>query len=120
MAANCTRDDVRVDEMAAAVGVSRRQLQVICRKQFGRSPMRLLADTRLHRVREAMARPETAPSTVAEAAAMAGYGRADRFKAAWRARYREDPRLRPDDAAAPSSRSDDQVAAGPAEGDPGA
>jgi AraC-like DNA-binding protein len=90
---NCGRRDVRVAEIAAVVGLSPRGLQFLCRRHFGRSPLRLLRDAGLHRVREAMDSAETAPATMAEAAAMAGFGRPDRFAAAYRARYGEDPRL---------------------------
>lgn len=68
LAGNYHRYRLRVGEIAAVAGVSVRQLQHICRRDFGRTPMQLLADIRLHRARLAMTGPGDAPTSIAEAA----------------------------------------------------
>jgi transcriptional regulator GlxA family with amidase domain len=85
MAANCHRKETTVAEIAAVAGLSPRRLQAIFRRDFDRSPLRLMADIRLHRVHLALTgRPESAPASIAEAARQAGHSRVTRFRAAYR------------------------------------
>jgi AraC-like DNA-binding protein len=93
MAGNCHRRGVTVAEIAEVVGVSVRRLQTVCKRDFGRSPLHLLADIRLHRVHLALTGRAPAPASIAEAAALAGYSRRHRFRAAYRRRYGRDPVL---------------------------
>jgi len=75
LADNYCRHGLRVGEIASAAGVSVRRLQVICRRDFGRTPMQLLAEVRLHRARLALTGPGTAPGSIAEVASGAGFTR---------------------------------------------
>jgi AraC-like DNA-binding protein len=87
LADNYHRPGLRAGEIAAAAGVSVRRLQAICQRDFGRTPMQLLADIRLHRAHLALASPQAAPRTVAEVARSAGFTRLSRFRSAYRRRY---------------------------------
>jgi AraC family carnitine catabolism transcriptional activator len=70
-----------------------RRLQVICRRDFGRTPVQLLADIRLHRARLALTSPGAAPDSLAEVARSAGFARVSRFTSAYRRRYGTAPAL---------------------------
>jgi len=87
LADNYHRHGLRVGEIAAAAGVSVRQLQHICRRDFGRTSMQLLADIRLHRARLALTGHGAAPDSIAEAARAAGFTRVSRFTSAYQRRY---------------------------------
>jgi AraC-like DNA-binding protein len=93
MAANCHRPDVTVAEIAEVAGVGTNRLHVLFRRDFGRSPLRLLRDMGLHQVHLGLTGHAPAPASIAEAARQAGYSRADRFRAAYRGRYGTDPAL---------------------------
>lgn len=92
MAANCHRPGVRSAEIASVAGVSERRLQAVFSRDFGCGPVRLMAAMRLHRAHLALAGQAAVPAvSAAEAAAIAGYRRLDRFRAAYRARYGRNP-----------------------------
>jgi AraC-like DNA-binding protein len=95
MAANAHRRDVTVAEIAEVAGISTRRVQAVVKRDFGRRPLQLLADIRLHRVHLALAGPGPAPASIAEAAELAGHSRVARFRAAYRARYGQDPAIPP-------------------------
>jgi transcriptional regulator GlxA family with amidase domain len=87
MVANRDRRDVTVEEVAGVAGISVRRLQAVFRRDFGRSPMRLMADIRLHRVHLALTGRAPAPASLVEAARLAGHTRVHRFCVAYRERY---------------------------------
>jgi len=93
MAANCHRRDVTVAEIAAVAGLSPRRLQAVFKRDFGRSPLRLMADMRLHQVHLALTGRAPAPASLTEAARLAGHSRVHRFRVAYRARYGRYPAL---------------------------
>ena len=93
LAENYHRRGLRAGEIAAAAGVSVRRLQVICRRDFGRTPMQLLADIRLHRVHLALTGPGAAPGSIAEVACAAGFTRVSRFTSAYQRRYGTAPAI---------------------------
>jgi transcriptional regulator GlxA family with amidase domain len=106
MAGNFRRRYVRVAEIAAVIGVSQRRLRVLCMRDFGCSPMRLLADIRLYHVCQALASPDSAPRSMAEAARLAGFSSTGRFRSAYRDRYGTDPVIPAGTAPAPASSAD--------------
>jgi len=73
--------------MAAAAGVSVRRLQVLCRRDWDRTPFQLLAEFRLHRARLALTSTVPPTCSVAEVARSAGFTRVSRFRAAYLHRY---------------------------------
>jgi AraC-like DNA-binding protein len=87
LARNYPRGDIRLGEMAAALGISLRTLQSYCRLEFGRTPLQLVKDVRLHQARGLLEEG----STAGEAARAVGYARTDRFRSDFRARYGTDP-----------------------------
>jgi AraC-like DNA-binding protein len=93
LAVNCHRSDVTLAEVAGVAGVTPRHLQQILKRDFGRGPVRLMADMRLHRVHLTLTGRAPAPGSLAEAAAMAGYSRVSRFNDAYHARYGRCPAL---------------------------
>jgi len=93
LADNYCRRGLRVGEIAAAAGVSVRRLQVICRRDFGRTPMQLLAEVRLHRARLALTGPGPAPGSIAEVADAAGFTRVSRFTTAYQRCYGTAPAI---------------------------
>jgi len=76
------RPGLRAGEMAAAAGLSIRRLRVLCQRERGRAPFRLLAGICLHRARLALTSTVPAPGSVAEVAPPAGFTRVSRFRAA--------------------------------------
>lgn len=100
MAANCHRTDVTAAEIAETAGLSVRRLEAVCKRDFGSSPLRLMADMRLHRAHLALTGRAPAPASLAEAASLAGHSRLTRFRAAYRARYGRNPVLPPSAASA--------------------
>ena len=102
MTGNCHRADVTAAEIAEVAGVSVRRLQAIFRHDLGRSPLRVLADMRLHRAHLALTGRAPAPASLGEAASLAGYSRIHRFRAAYRQRYGRNPVL-PAPAASPDA-----------------
>lgn len=93
MASNCDRRDVTAAEIAAVADLSVRHLQAVFKHDFGRSPLLLVADMRLHRVHLALTGRAPAPASLADAATLAGYRRVHRFLAAYRERYGRYPAL---------------------------
>jgi AraC-like DNA-binding protein len=93
MASNCHRRDVTVAEVAEVAGLSPRRLQAIFKRDFGRGPLRLMADMRLHRVHLTLTGRAPAPASLAEAARLAGHSRVHRFRIAYRERYGRYPAL---------------------------
>jgi transcriptional regulator GlxA family with amidase domain len=108
MAANCHRRDVTVAGVARVAGLSPRRLQAIFKRDFGRGPLRLMADMRMHRVHLALTGRPPAPASLAEAASLAGHSRVHRFRVAYRERYGQYPALpaQPAPAAAPPGTTD--------------
>ena len=93
LAANCHRLDVTVAEAAKAVRLSPRRLQSVFKRDCCMGPVRLLVDMRLRRVHLALTGHGPAPASIAEAAALAGFSRVTRFRAAYRRRYGRYPAL---------------------------
>jgi AraC-like DNA-binding protein len=93
LAGNYCRPGLRAGEMAAAAGVSVRRLQVLCQREWGRTPFRLLAEIRLHRARLALTSSVPALCSVAEVARSAGFTRVSRFRAAYLDRYGVPPAI---------------------------
>jgi AraC-like DNA-binding protein len=96
LADNCHRPGLRVGEIAAAAGLSTRRLQAICQRDFGRTPMQLLAEIRLHRAHLALTGPHPAPRSLAKVARSAGFTRVTRFTRAYRHRYGTVPAITAD------------------------
>ncbi len=84
--------NVRIDDVASAVGISTRQLHTAFQDHIGRSPTQVLRDMRLARARQKL---ETlGPSmgiTVAGAANDAGFSHLGRFSAYYSEKYQESP-----------------------------
>lgn len=76
---------VGVADLAAAMGLSIRRVQDICRRHWDQTPMQLLRGIRLDHAREELLAGATARP------AAAGFTRADRFAAAYRHRFGESP-----------------------------
>jgi AraC-like DNA-binding protein/transcriptional regulator with XRE-family HTH domain len=93
LADNYHRHGLRVSDIAAAAGVSVRRLQALCQRDFGRTPMQLLAQIRLHRAHLALTGPGATPVSLAEVARSAGFARVSRFASAYRRRYGTAPAL---------------------------
>jgi len=93
LAGNYCRSGLRVAEMAAAAGVSIRVLQATCKRDFGRTPLQLLADVRLHHAHLRLTGLGPAPRSVAQVARSAGFTRVARFSAAYRRRYGTPPAI---------------------------
>ena len=68
MAANCRRRDVRIAEFAGVAGISVGHVEAVFERDFGRSPLRVLRDTALHRAHLALTGQAPAPVSMAEAA----------------------------------------------------
>lgn len=86
------RENIKIDDVAFAVGISTRQLHAAFRDHVGRSPAQVLRDMRLARARQKL---ETlGPSmriTVAGAANDAGFSHLGRFSAYYSDKYHETP-----------------------------
>lgn len=86
---------VTVADLAAAMDLSVRRVQAICRAHLGQFTMTLLRGTRLDRARAALLAagpaPVPTPATVAAVAAAAGFTRVTRFNAAYQQRFAETP-----------------------------
>ncbi|MCP9969167.1 AraC family transcriptional regulator [Actinomadura madurae] len=82
---------IGVSDIAAAVGVGVRQLQVICQDQWGMTPTQLLRGVRLDRARAALTMALPGPRTVSDVAEAAGYLHMSRFAAHYRQRFGETP-----------------------------
>ncbi|SFO24152.1 AraC-type DNA-binding protein [Actinomadura madurae] len=82
---------IGVSDIAAAVGVGVRQLQVICQDQWGTTPTQLLRGVRLDHARAALTMALPGPRTVSDVAEAAGYLHMSRFAAHYRQRFGETP-----------------------------
>lgn len=84
--------NIKIDDVASAVGISTRQLHSAFKEHIGRSPAQVLRDMRLARARQKL---ETlGPSmriTVAGAATDAGFSHLGRFSAYYTEKYQESP-----------------------------
>lgn len=84
--------NIRIDDVASAVGISTRQLNSAFKDHLGRSPAQVLRDMRLARARQKL---ETlGPSmriSVASAANDAGFSHLGRFSAYYTEKYQESP-----------------------------
>ncbi|TDD81857.1 AraC family transcriptional regulator [Actinomadura darangshiensis] len=83
---------IGVTDIAAAVGLGVRQLQVICQEQWGVTPTQLLRGVRLDHARAALTVAQPGPRTVTDIARAAGYLHMSRFAAHYRQRFGETPR----------------------------
>jgi AraC-like DNA-binding protein len=84
---------VGVADLAAAMGLSVRRVQAICRRHWSQTPMQLLRGIRLDHARRSLLATgpgETAPS-FATVASAAGFTRMTRFNAAYRQRFGQTP-----------------------------
>jgi len=82
---------IGVTDIAAAVGISVRQLQVICQNTWGVTPTQLLRGIRLDHARSALAKARPGARTVTDVAGAAGYVHMSRFAAHYRQRFGETP-----------------------------
>jgi AraC-like DNA-binding protein len=80
---------VGVADLAAAMGLSIRRVQDICRRHWGQTPLQLLRGIRLDQVRNRISTGGV--GTTASAAASAGFARVDRFSSAYKHRFGESP-----------------------------
>jgi AraC-like DNA-binding protein len=86
LAENYHRPDVRVDQLAAAAGISVRRLQVLCKRDYDRTPMQLLTAIRLHLAYLALTSAQGAPPP-GEVARAVGFTRVSRFSSAYRSQF---------------------------------
>jgi AraC-like DNA-binding protein len=82
---------IGVADIAAAMDLSIRRLQAICRSRWDQTPMQLLRGIRLDHARAALLSAEPASGTVSRIASTAGFTRVSRFIAAYRERFGETP-----------------------------
>ncbi|MFB4305161.1 helix-turn-helix transcriptional regulator [Actinomadura sp. GTD37] len=82
---------IGVTDIAAAVGISVRQLQAICQDQWNLTPTQLLRGVRLDHARAALTVAPVGPGTVTDIAGAAGYLHMSRFAAHYRQRFGETP-----------------------------
>lgn len=84
--------NVRIDEVASAVGISTRQLHAAFHSHVGDSPAQVLRNMRLARARRNLeVLGPSAGITVAEAAHDAGFSHLGRFSAYYSEKYQEPP-----------------------------
>ncbi|NDU77405.1 helix-turn-helix domain-containing protein [Actinomadura sp. DSM 109109] len=82
---------IGVTDIAAAVGLGVRQLQVVCQTEWGMTPTQLLRGVRLDRARAALTVSRPGPGTITDVAGAAGYFHMSRFAAHYRQRFGETP-----------------------------
>jgi len=82
---------VGVADIAAAMDLSIRRVQAICRSRWDQTPMQLLRGIRLDHARDTLLVAEPASGTVSRVAAAAGFTRISRFAAAYYERFGETP-----------------------------
>ncbi|GAA2150496.1 AraC family transcriptional regulator [Actinomadura napierensis] len=82
---------IGASDIAAAAGIGIRQLQVICRDQWGVTPTQLLRGVRLDHARAALRGAAPGGRTVSDVATAAGYLHMSRFAAHYRQRFGETP-----------------------------
>jgi AraC-like DNA-binding protein len=86
---------VGVADLAAAMTLSIRRVQAICRRHWGQTPMQLLRGIRLDRAREALLAAGPDSDSIATVATAAGFTRMTRFTAAYQQRFGETPAQTP-------------------------
>ncbi|WP_242909283.1 AraC family transcriptional regulator [Actinomadura terrae] len=84
-------EPIGVRDVAAAAGIGIRQLQVICRDQWGVTPTQLLRGVRLDNARAAILAAHSAPGVITRIAESAGYMDLTRFGVHYRRRFGETP-----------------------------
>ncbi|WP_242888698.1 AraC family transcriptional regulator [Actinomadura litoris] len=84
-------EPIGVRDIAAAAGIGIRQLQVICRDQWGVTPTQLLRGVRLDNARAAILAAHSAPGVITKIAEAAGYMDLTRFGVHYRRRFGETP-----------------------------
>ncbi|MVZ99304.1 helix-turn-helix domain-containing protein [Actinomadura sp. LD22] len=82
---------IGASDIAAAAGIGVRQLQAICRAQWGLTPTRLLRGVRLDHARAALRSAAPGRRTVSDVATAAGYLHMSRFAEHYRQRFGETP-----------------------------
>jgi AraC-like DNA-binding protein len=82
---------VSLDVVAAAVGISTRQLHAAFRHHLGQTPAQVLRDMRLARARRQLEAPASTRISVAAAAHDAGFSHLGRFSAYYTRKYQESP-----------------------------
>ena len=80
---------VGVADLAAAMGLSIRRVQDICRRHWNQTPTQLLRGIRLDHARDNLL--SGVLGTTGSAAAASGFSRVDRFAAAYKLRFGESP-----------------------------
>ncbi|MEV4252853.1 helix-turn-helix domain-containing protein [Spirillospora sp. NPDC049652] len=86
------REPVDVNDMATAAGVGLQQLRVICRDEWGLTPLQYLRGVRLDSARELLRAAEERPGVIAAVAVEVGYRHLGRFAGDYRKRFGEYPR----------------------------
>jgi AraC-like DNA-binding protein len=82
---------VGVADIAAAMDLSVRRVQAICRSRWDQTPMQLLRGIRLDHARGALLSAQPASGTISRIATAAGFTRISRFTAAYCERFGEAP-----------------------------
>jgi AraC-like DNA-binding protein len=82
---------IGASDIAEAAGIGVRQLQAICRAQWGLTPTQLLRGVRLDHARAALRSAPPGLRTVSDVATAAGYLHLSRFAAHYRQRFGETP-----------------------------
>ncbi|MFC4911855.1 AraC family transcriptional regulator [Actinomadura gamaensis] len=85
------REPIGVTDIAAAAGIGVRQLQAVCRAEWGVTPVQFLRDVRLDHARAALLAAEPKPGVVAAVATSAGYLHKSRFATHYKERFGESP-----------------------------
>jgi len=83
-------EDISLSDIARHSGASARSLSRMCQLQYGVSPMQLLRDLRLDRIRQELV-DASVDHNVSEIAMRWGYSHLGRFAAAYRQRFGEAP-----------------------------
>ena len=82
---------VGVADIAAAMDLSIRRVQAICRDRWNQTPMQLLRGIRLDHARVALLAGQPTSGTISRVAKAAGFTRISRFTAAYHERFGETP-----------------------------
>nr|WP_237418318.1 helix-turn-helix domain-containing protein [Actinomadura rayongensis] len=82
---------IGVADIAAAAGVSIRQLQVVCKEHWGQTPVQLLRGIRLDHARREILSGRSEFRRIGDVARAAGYVHMSRFAAHYKRRFGETP-----------------------------